>query len=259
MKIALTIAGSDPTGGAGVQSDLRVFSHFGVYGLSAISALTAQNTFRVSSVSAVEGKFLDAQLNTLLKDIMPHAVKTGMLFSREAIKSVARIVRKHRLQNLVIDPVILSSTGAGLLEGRALDILKKELFPLARVITPNINEAAALSGIGIADEKDMEKAAKALKRLGPEVIVITGGHLPGAGTVEKTLELVYDGKGFRRIYGKKIEGEYHGTGCAFSAALTALLAQGTDVADAVGEAKKFVGKAIRNAYSIGRGMRLLKV
>ncbi|MEW6116057.1 MAG: bifunctional hydroxymethylpyrimidine kinase/phosphomethylpyrimidine kinase [Nitrospirota bacterium] len=254
MKTALTIAGTDPTGGAGVQADLKVFHHFGVYGLSVVSALTVQNTEKVSATSRIEGALIEAQLNTLINDIRPDALKTGMLLSSDAVRAVAKAVRAYDLHNLVIDPVVRSSSGAQLLEDEALALLKSELFPLAEVITPNIDEAAALTGIAISDAGDMEEAAQELKQLGPEVIIITGGHFK-----EETLELVYDGRTFHRIRGKKIKGEYHGTGCAFSAAVAALLARGTLVADAARGAKDFVEKAITHAYDIGKGMRLLHV
>lgn len=254
MKTALTIAGSDPTGGAGLQADIRVFNHFGVYGLSAVSALTAQNTYEVNAISKVEGRFLEEQLNTLINDIRPDALKTGMLFSTDVVKAVAKIIKGYELGNLVIDPVTISSTGTSLIENGVLDALKEELFPLAKVITPNIYEAAAISGVNIMDEKDMERAAVELKRLGPEVVIITGGHLEN-----ETLDLIYDGEKFHRIRGKKIKGEYHGTGCAFSAAITACLAKGISVIEATKKAKEFIDAAIKNAHSIGKGMRLLNV
>lgn len=267
MKTALTIAGSDPTGGAGLQADLMVFNHFGVYGLSAVSALTAQNTYEVNAISKVEGNFLEEQLNALISDIRPDALKTGMLFSIDAVKAVVKTMRGYELENLVIDPVTISSTGKSLMENGVLDALKEELFPLAKVITPNIYEAAAISGINIMDEKNMEKAAIELKKFGPEIVIITGGHFErvkgqgSRGKVEKeeTLDLIYDGKSFHRIKGKKIRGEYHGTGCAFSAAITAGLAKGISVMEAVKKAKEFIEIAIKNAHSIGKGMRLLNV
>ncbi|NTU43341.1 MAG: bifunctional hydroxymethylpyrimidine kinase/phosphomethylpyrimidine kinase [Nitrospirales bacterium] len=255
--VALTIAGSDPTGGAGLQADLRVFSLLGVYGLSAVSALTAQNTFEVTGILPVDGRFLEAQLNTLISDIRPDALKTGMLFSGDVVRSVARIVRGFELENLVIDPVTVSSTGSSLLEEGALEILTTELFPLSRVITPNIYEASAISGVAIEDEEGMENAARRLKELGPEVVIITGGHFPGRGGQE-TMELIYDGASFLRIEGKKMKGEYHGTGCAYSAAITANLAKGLSVPEAARRAKELVESAIRQAYRIGKGMSLLK-
>lgn len=254
MKTALTIAGSDPTGGAGLQADLKVFYHFGVYGLSAVSALTAQNTFEVNSISKVDEGFLAEQLNTLLSDIRPDALKTGMLFSTGAIKVLAGIIRGYDLQNLVIDPVTISSSGTSLIEDGALDAIKDELFPLAKVITPNIYEASAISGINIENEDDMEKAAIKLKGLGVEIVIITGGHMK-----KETLDLIYDGNKFTRLRGKKTKGEYHGTGCAFSAAITALLARGLSVSESAKKAKEFVALAIENARDIGKGMRLLNI
>jgi hydroxymethylpyrimidine/phosphomethylpyrimidine kinase len=254
MKTALTIAGSDPTGGAGLQADLRVFSHFGVYGLSAVSALTAQNTYEVNAIQKVDGRFIEEQLNSLISDIRPDAIKTGMLFSKDAVKAAAKIIKGYDLENLVIDPVAVSSTGASLMENGALDALKKELFPVARVITPNIYEATAISGVNIMNEKDMEKAAVELKKLGTETVIITGGHLE-----KETLDLIYDGEKFHKIKGKKIKGEYHGTGCAFSAAITACLAKGMSVLTAVKKAKGFIDTAIKNSRDIGKGMRLLDV
>ncbi|MFO0751845.1 MAG: bifunctional hydroxymethylpyrimidine kinase/phosphomethylpyrimidine kinase [Thermodesulfovibrionales bacterium] len=261
-ETALTIAGSDPTGGAGLQMDLRVFHHFGVYGLSAVAALTAQNTFKVGAVTGVAGRFLEEQLDTLLNDIRPGALKTGMLYSSGAVRAVVKAVKGFALRNLVIDPVAVSSTGTPLMEEGALEVLREELLPLARVITPNVPEACALSGIPAGSEEDIEKVAVRLKELGPDVVIITGGHsgrkvspAPAAGTIE----LVYDGHAFLRIPGKRTPGEFHGTGCAFSAAVTALLAKGVPVADAAVAAKDFVQEAIGRASPFGRGMRLLPV
>ena len=263
MKTALTIAGSDPTGGAGLQMDLRVFHHFGVHGLSAVSALTAQNTRGVTAILGTERLFFQKQLETLLADITPDALKTGMLYSVDAVHAVAETIKGYGLRNLVIDPVTLSSSGASLMEAGVLNAMKKELFPLAKAITPNIHEAAFLSGIKAGGKEDLEKIAVALKGLGPDTVIITGGHLDllaelGDDTAE-TMELVYDGRTFHRISGKKIKGEYHGTGCAFSAAITALLALETPLIDSVQRAKEFVDKAIGNALSLGSGMKLLNV
>lgn len=259
MKKALTIAGADPTGGAGLQADIRVFNHFGVYGLSAVSALTAQNTYEVNAISKVDGKFLEEQLNTLISDIRPDAVKTGMLFSIDAVKAAAKIIKGYDLDNLVIDPVTISSTGRSLIEDNGLNVLKEELFPLSKAITPNIYEASVLSGIKIIDENDMERAAVELKKLGPEIVIITGGHFEGDRSDGKTLDLIYDGTKFYRLIGKRIKGEYHGTGCAFSAAITACLAKGISTLEAIRKAKEFIESAVKNAHNIGKGMRLLKI
>ncbi len=254
MKTALTIAGSDPSGGAGIQADLKVFNRLGVYGLSVLSAVTAQNTFSISALQRIEGAFVYEQLNTILSDIRPDSLKTGMLLSAEAVRSVAEAVTRYELRNLVVDPVILSSSGTSLLEKKAADIMREELFPLAKVITPNIIEASTLTGITASDEKTMELAAIALKKFGPETVIVTGGHLE-----HETLDLLFDGKTFHRFRGAKIAGEFHGTGCAYSAAIAALLALGLSVADAAGRARTFVLKAIENSLMLGKGMRLLNL
>jgi hydroxymethylpyrimidine/phosphomethylpyrimidine kinase len=273
MKIALTIAGSDPTGGAGLQLDIKVFKHFGVYGLSAVSALTAQNTYEVNDIYSIDKKFMEKQLSILLSDIRPDAIKTGMLFSIDVIKTVVKFIKGLDLQNVIIDPVTVSSTGTNLFEEGALKVLIEELFPLSYVITPNIYEASIISGINILTEEDMKRAAMELKKMGPENIIITGGHFrevrrqrtenrkqktENIGS-EETLDLIYDGESFYRISGKKIKGDYHGTGCAYSAAITACIAKGFSLTESARRAKAFVEESIKNAHSMGKGMRLLNV
>lgn len=263
MKTALTIAGFDPTGGAGVQQDLKVFHHFGVYGLSVLSAMTAQNTFEIRDIKAIDKKFLEEQLFTILSDIRPDALKTGMLFSKDAVRVVINVVKGYDLQNLVIDPVTISTTGTGLIENGALDLIMNELFPLAKVITPNIYEASILSGVRVEDEEGMQRAAEVLKKTGAETIIITGGHFKDtAEQIEaksETLDLLYDGKDFKYYRDVKMDGEYHGTGCAFSAAITAFLAMGGSVPEAVERTKKFISISIKNAHDFGKGMRLLNI
>lgn len=263
MKTALTIAGFDPTGGAGVQQDLKVFHHFGVYGLSVLSAMTAQNTFEIRDIKAIDKKFLEEQLFTILSDIRPDALKTGMLFSKDAVRVVINVVKGYDLQNLVIDPVTISTTGTGLIENGALDLIMNELFPLAKVITPNIYEASILSGVRVEDEEGMQRAAEVLKKTGAETIIITGGHFKDtAGQKEaksQTLDLLYNGKDFKYYRDMKMEGDYHGTGCAFSAAITAFLAMGDSVPGAVDRTKKFISTSIKNAHDLGKGMRLLNI
>ncbi|TAN45572.1 MAG: bifunctional hydroxymethylpyrimidine kinase/phosphomethylpyrimidine kinase [Nitrospirae bacterium] len=263
MKKALTIAGFDPTGGAGLQADLKVFHRFGVYGLSAVAALTAQNTLKVASTLGIDAGLLEDQLKTLINDIRPDALKTGMLFSRDAVAVVAKEVRGFELQNLVVDPVTVSSTGKSLVEDGTLDMLKTFLFPVARVITPNIYEASLLSGVSICDEYSMELAAKELKKTGVEVVIITGGHFDDLKATKKsagrTMELLYDGGSFHRIRGVKVPGEYHGTGCAFSAAITACLAKGMSVYEAAKKARRFMEGAVKSAVDFGKGMKLLKL
>ena len=251
MKTALTIAGSDPTGGAGLQADLKVFKAFNVYGLSAVSAVTAQNTRGVDSIFPVDKDALEKQLHVLLPDIRPDALKAGMLYSKWAVEIIGEILREFSLTNLVVDPVTVSSSGMSLVDSGTLDAIKDTLFPSARVITPNIYEASVLTGIMIEDKKGMEEAAAILKKMGPDVVVITGGHLD-----EIALDLYYDGE-FHSIEDEKIQGEYHGTGCVFSAAVTARLAHGHSPLESVRRAKEFVGNAIKKASHPGRGMGLL--
>jgi len=252
MKAALTIAGSDPTGGAGLQADLRAFRAFGVHGLSVASALTAQNTEGVSSIFPVDMQFFAGQMDILLRDITPDAVKTGMVYSRELVGIIAEGIRSYSLKNLVVDPVTISSSGASLVEDGTLDAIKEQLFPLAKVITPNIYEASVLTGISIENVAQMEEAAKELKKMGTENVIITGGHLEG-----KALDLYYDGFSFFRLESEKREGDYHGTGCAFSAAITASLALGRTTLEAARRAKEFINNALANAYHLGKGMGLL--
>jgi hydroxymethylpyrimidine/phosphomethylpyrimidine kinase len=253
MKTALTIAGSDPTGGAGLQADLKVFRAFEVHGLSIISAITAQNTEGVHYISQVEKDFIKNQIDTLLTDIKPDATKLGMLYSRGAVEIVAEVLKEYSLSNLVIDPVTVSSSGTSLVDNGTIETLREKLFPLSKVITPNIYEAYIFTGITVIDRKDMEDAARALKEMGPEVVVITGGHLD-----EIAMDLYYDGN-FHIIEGAKIKGEYHGTGCTFSAAVTALLALNNTPLESVKKAKEFVRNAIKMAYHPGRGMGLLYI
>jgi hydroxymethylpyrimidine/phosphomethylpyrimidine kinase len=254
MKTALTIAGSDPTGGAGLQADIRVFGRLGVHGLSVATALTAQNTAGVDSIFPIDSSFIEAQMVSLLNDIRPDSLKTGMLYSKDAVRVVARLVKGLDLENLVIDPVTVSSSGRPLMEDGALDLIRGELFPLAKVITPNIYEASALSGINVIDEKSMEEAASVLKGTGPEAVIITGGHLE-----HETLDLVLHNGKFYKLRTKKIRGEFHGTGCAFSAAVAAYLAREATVVHAAERAKAFMHEAILKARPIGKGMKLLDV
>ncbi len=253
MKTALTIAGSDPTGGAGLQADMKVFKSFGVHGFSAVSSITAQNTRGVDSVYPVERDAFQKQLRVLLSDIRPDALKTGMLFSKWSVEITAGIIHEFSLKNLVIDPVSVSSSGMSLMEDGSLDMIREKLFPLSKVIIPNIYEASVLTGIMIENKGQMEEAAVALKGMGPDVVVITGGHLDNIA-----LDLYYDGE-FHTMESEKIRGEYHGTGCAFSAAVTALLALDRSPLEAVRRAKEFINDSIKKASHPGSGMGLLNL
>lgn len=253
MKKALTIAGFDPTGGAGIQADLKVFHALGVYGLSVVSSLTAQNTEGVRDIMPVPGGFVEKQLVALLSDIIPEATKTGMLYSKSNVEALAYIISKYSLKNIVVDPVIVSSSGKRLIEKNMLTALRNKIFPLCTVITPNIHEASVLTGIDIKNRADMEKAAVCLKGYGPENVIITGGHLE-----DVAIDVLYDGE-FHYMRSRKVMGEYHGTGCTFSAALTAMLAKGYSVPDSAKEAKRFMNRAFKKSFSAGKGMKLFNI
>ena len=250
--LALTIAGSDPSGGAGLQADLKVFKLLGVHGLSVAAALTAQNTRSVTGVVPVESFFLRQQLETLLSDMRPKALKTGMLLSTENIKTVAENIKLNSLQNLVVDPVSISSSGTALIEDGGMDLLKDLLFPLAAVITPNIYEASVLSGLPVESLEQMEQAAEILLKLGPKAVIVTGGHLE-----DEAVDIFHDGKVTIKLEGRKLPGSFHGTGCVFSSAITAYLARGESMEQSALKAKKFVEDAIAAAFSPGNGMAVL--
>ena len=250
MKQVLTIAGFDPSGGAGIQQDLRVFHAFGVYGLSAVAALTAQNSSGVAAVKAVDGYFLRKQIEVLLRDSTPDATKIGMLLTADNVAVMAAMLKKYRLKNVVLDPVVLSSSGKMLVESGVPELIRRNIFPHCTVITPNIPEASILSGVEIATDVDMAKAAVILKGFGPEQVIITGGHRAG-----NTVDMLYDGT-FYYLKGRRVPGEYHGTGCVFSSALASLLAQGFDVPAAARHAKRFITRSFRKSFSPGNGMRL---
>lgn len=253
MKQALTVAGFDPSGGAGLQADLKVFHRLGVYGLSVAAALTAQNTRGVKRVIPVLTKHVREQINVLLSEFVPQAVKTGMLLSEGNVDAVCRAVRRSSLGNLVVDPVIVSSTGRRLAEKGMPEAVKRKLLPLCSVVTPNILEASVLSGIPVKTVADMEKAAVRLKKYGSASVIVTGGHLD-----RDAVDVLYDGD-FHYLRGRKLRGEFHGTGCTFSAALTAFLAQGHGLVEAATLAKEFTRGAIRRSFGADMGMRLLDI
>jgi hydroxymethylpyrimidine/phosphomethylpyrimidine kinase len=198
--------------------------------------------------------FLRKQLKVLLADFSPQAVKTGMLLTAENVAVVASIAKRHGLVNLVVDPVIRSSSGKGLANRDAVAAMKKRLLPLARVVTPNLYEASVLSGIPVRNRHDMEKAAGILKKLGPQAVIVTGGHLES-----EAADLVLDGSGIHYLRGVRVVGQYHGTGCTFSAALAVSLAEGRSVREAAASAKRFVKKAFGKYLEISGGMRLFHV
>ncbi|MEK6679815.1 MAG: bifunctional hydroxymethylpyrimidine kinase/phosphomethylpyrimidine kinase [Nitrospirota bacterium] len=253
IKNTLTIAGSDPCAGAGMQADLRTFVSLGVYGMAAPTAITIQNTNGVKEIIPLPEGSLRKQLKTLLEDVKIDALKTGMLLTKENILAVEEAVKKYKIKKFVLDPIIKSSTGVELLKKDSVLLLKKRLFPLAMIITPNINEAEILTGIKIKDEKDIRLAAKRLYEMSPKYVLIKGGHLKGEPN-----DFLYDGKKFKIFKGKRVKGiKFHGTGCVFSAAITAYLSKGLSVEKAVREAKGFINIAIKKSAAIGKGRRAL--
>lgn len=247
---ALTIAGSDPGGGAGVQADLKTFTAFKVYGMSAITALTVQNTLGVHGVLAVPPPVVSEQIDAVLEDIGALAVKTGMLGSAGVIKAAAGRLRAHKTRNLVVDPVMYAKGGQALLQPSAVGALIKELLPLALLVTPNAPEAERLSGIKVRDQAGARKAARAIRALGPAYVLVKGGHLGGPVCED----LFYDGKAFTVFRSPRINTRStHGTGCTLSAAITAGLALGLPPREAVVEAVAYVAGAIRNSPGLGAG------
>jgi hydroxymethylpyrimidine/phosphomethylpyrimidine kinase len=247
---ALTIAGSDSGGGAGVQADLKTFTVFGVFGMSAITALTAQNTRGVTGVHVIPAAFVRQQIDAVAADIGVDAAKTGMLVNAEIVVAVAAAVRENGIKNLVVDPVMLAGTGTALLDTDAREALVRDLLPLATLVTPNIHEAEVLTGRSITSVADMRHAARALRELGPEACLIKGGHLSGSEAVD----ILYDGKDLHELATPRLPARHtHGTGCQLSAAITAGLARGMPLVQAVQQSKRFITRAIAHGLALGGG------
>ncbi len=243
----LSIAGSDPSGGAGIQLDLKVFQSLKARGMAIPAAFTVQNSSGVFGTEASPPRLLAKELECLFEDIKPHAVKTGMLLSRQNVEVVAASIEKYRIRSLVVDPIVRSSSGRALLQPDAMRSLKKKLFPLAHIITPNIPEAELLTGRTIKNEPDMDFAAGKLLDLGPFYVLIKGGHGKGPAT-----DTLYGGKTVLAFSTERRKGEFHGTGCALSASLAVFIGRGMAVEKAVGKAKEVVEKLLKNARPIGR-------
>jgi hydroxymethylpyrimidine/phosphomethylpyrimidine kinase len=247
---ALTIAGSDSGGGAGIQADLKTFSAFRVFGTSVLTAVTAQNSVGVHGVVNLDAGFVGRQLDAVLSDIGTDAAKTGMLSTAAIIEVVAERLRAHGLRQLVVDPVMVAKSGDALLEPAARAALTQAILPLALVVTPNLPEAAALAGIPVGSPAEMEEAARRIHALGPAWVLVKGGHLPG-----DAVDLLFDGARLSAFTAERVPTpNTHGTGCTYSAAIAAGLARGAAVPDAVAEAKRYVTAAIRAALPLGRGV-----
>ena len=251
---ALTIAGSDSGGGAGIQADLKTFSAFEVFGMSAITAVTAQNSLGVLGVLDLPPDFVARQIDAVLDDFGADAIKTGMLATKEIVGAVAGRLRAHRAAPLVVDPVMIASSGDPLLQPAARDTLVRELLPLATLVTPNLTEAAALADMAVDSETDMVEAARRIAALGPRHVLVKGGHLKDSAT-----DVLWDGRTLTRFPAARVEGPAtHGTGCTYSAAIAAGLARGRGLSDAIVEAKAYVTAAIRGAIQAGRGATALR-
>ena len=249
MVTALTIAGSDPSGGAGIQADIKTMTVHGVYAMSAITALTAQNTTGVTGILEVPPEFLEQQLESIFTDIPPQAVKVGMVSSAPLIRAITRVVAKYQPKHVVVDPVMVATSGARLLSEEAVSTLKTELLPLAEVLTPNIPEAEVLSGRSISSEQDMEAAAAAIGSAYGCAVLCKGGH-----QVSTANDCLWQSTGVRWFQGRRIDNpNTHGTGCTLSSAIASNLAKGKDLETAVREAKGYLSGALGAMLDLGRG------
>jgi hydroxymethylpyrimidine/phosphomethylpyrimidine kinase len=251
---ALTIAGSDSGGGAGIQADLKTFSAFRVFGMSVITAATAQNSVGVQGVFDLPPEFVGRQIDSVLADFGADAVKIGMLSTSPIIGAVADRLRAHRPERIVLDPVMIAKSGNPLLQPDARTALIKELLPLALVVTPNLHEAEALAGMPVTTERDMEEAARRILALGPRNVLVKGGHLRDSAT-----DILWNGRDLSRFTAPRLDStNTHGTGCTLSSAIAAGLARGHALRDAIGEAKAYVTAAIREGFQAGRGVGALR-
>ena len=246
--VALTIAGSDPSGGAGIQADLKTFHQFGVYGEAAITLITVQNTVGVERVEVLAADLVADQIRAVISDIPPAAAKTGALGNRAIIEAVAALAAGFPFP-LVVDPVMVSKHGVALLEADAIEVLKTNLLPYAFLLTPNLEEAALLTGVEVRDVDGMRAAAQQLAALGPRAVLVKGGHLTGVAT-----DVLYFEGEFHEFTSPRFETQHtHGTGCTFSAAITAALASGSDLRAAIARAKGYITQAIRTNPGLGSG------
>ena len=249
MKVALTIAGSDSGGGAGIQADLKTFHELGVFGTSVIAAITAQNTVGVTDWEPVSARLVRAQLQAVASDLRPAAFKSGMLGSTEIIEAVAAEIQAFELRNYVLDPVMVATSGDLLIETDAVSAIRSALIPLADVVTPNADEAAVLTGMRVQNETEMRSAAEAIAAMGAKAVLIKGGHIAG----ESVVDLLYDGEFTTFAHPRIDTRSTHGTGCTLSAAIAAYLSLDFSLHDAVASATDFVHEAIATAPELGSG------
>ena len=248
---ALTIAGSDSGGGAGLQADLKAFEANGVFGMSVVTALTAQNTREVTAVHQVPPAFVTAQIDAVVADLPVGAVKTGMLASAEIVEAVAGGVERHGLGPVVVDPVMVSKGGHPLLPDDAVDAVRRRMLPLADLVTPNAHEAARLAGFPVRALDDARRAAREILAMGPGAVLVKGGHLDGEADA---VDLLLHGRGEALFREERVDTtSTHGTGCTYASAIAAWLARGADLEDAVGRARRYLQGAIRHGLALGGG------
>lgn len=249
MKKVLTIAGSDSCGGAGIQADLKTMSALGVYGMSVICAVTAQNTLGVTAVQEISKELVEAQMRAIFDDISVDSIKIGMVSNSEIIKTIKNLLIQYNIKNIVLDPVMISKSGYYLLKPEAIDALK-DLISISQLVTPNIPEAEELTGMKITTEEDMKKAALKISEYGVDNVLVKGGHRCNNST-----DILYSQGNFIALEGKRIETKNtHGTGCTLSSAIASFLAMGYSIEEAVSLGKDYIKAAIENSFSIGRGV-----
>lgn len=250
MKKVLTIAGSDSCGGAGIQADIKTFSAHGLFGMSVITAVTAQNTQGVLAVQDISPELIQKQIEAIFDDISVDAVKIGMVSITDTIKTIAETLSRYPVKNLVVDPVMVSKSGYHLLQPEAKEALIRHLLPMAKVVTPNIPEAEVITGMKIGNLEDMKKAAVRVYQMKPEYVLVKGGHLG-----EEAIDLLYDGEEFKYYHSRRVNTRNtHGTGCTLSSAIASNLAKEMSVADAIEAAKAYITVAIEQSFSIGKGV-----
>ena len=249
MRTALTIAGSDSSGGAGIQADIKTMTANGVFAMSAVTALTAQNTTGVTGIMEVSPEFLKEQIDCIFTDIRPDAVKIGMVSSAELIRAIAEKLKEYQAENIVVDPVMVATSGAKLISDDAIGTLKEALLPMADILTPNIPEAEVLSGMEVKTEEDMVKAAEKISRTYHCAVLLKGGH-----QLNDANDLLCRGEEHRWFYGKRIDNpNTHGTGCTLSSAIASNLAKGFDMETAVERAKAYISGALGAMLDLGKG------
>lgn len=256
IPVVLTIAGSDPSSGAGVQADLKTFFHLKVYGLSVISSITIQNTTGIKDVFELPDHVVGSEIEFILNDIVPDVVKIGMVYSKDVAKKISSVLKKYNLKYTVLDPLIMSSSGHYLVRKGHLKDIIENLFPISYLITPNIVEASILTGIEIKNEHHIEKALIDLKKMGPQNILLKGGHLSNN---LKGIDFFYNGSEIIYFEPKKVvehQKDVHGTGCILSSAISANLAKGQDIVTSIKNAKVFIEKIIKNSFRLGHGNNL---